>query len=357
MALRVATEQERKLDVWRRKLFAGGTTPRAFRDLLPRMREDGKRSVGRLRPWAWWVEITRGCNLRCGFCATRLFPSGEFSFMSIGTWRDLLDVVQEVSPLCRLEIGNAGEPTLHPRLPYFLREARERVPRIQLLMFTNGTTLIDGRTTYRELFEAGLNMAFVDMYAPRERHVALAEASGYQYIEQASKPKDAVNVFAYQGDPDVHVIQLSEQPGNWPRRKVNRGAFSTFFNHLDWEAAKEYGLAPVTDPPARRCDLPAKFANVYYDGSYSFCCFDFAREVAGTLGNVSEGMEGFLRFWLGRYMQDCRRRLHRKDRASHPMCRRCAFTSIRGDIPWWPGELLEDYWTGRGWERLEEGEG
>lgn len=342
-------ERHRELDVWIDRLFNDESTPDAFRGLLPKITSDRRLSIGRLRPWAWWVEAVRGCNLACGFCAVRLFPKNELNFMSMGIWKALIGIIKVVSPLCRLEFGMAGEPTLHPDLPAMLRHARLEIPSIQMMMYTNGTTLMSGDVTYQELFAAGLNMAFVDMYHPRDRHIELAKESGFQWFEQANKPKDALNIFAYQNDPGIHVIQLSEHPGNWPGRKVASGKFSTYFNHLDWKAAAKYGLKPVVKPPSRRCDFPTKFPSVCWDGSWSFCCFDFMREAAGTLGNVSEGIDGFFRFWLGEYMQDVRRRLYLKDRASHPMCSRCAFTSIRCDIPWWPPGLLDHWWNGTEW--------
>lgn len=46
-----------------RAAFGSETTPEELRDLGRRMK-DG--FAGRLRPWSWFGEITRGCNLRCG---------------------------------------------------------------------------------------------------------------------------------------------------------------------------------------------------------------------------------------------------------------------------------------------------
>lgn len=335
------------------QVFRSDTTPQVWSDIVPKMRADKKRSIGPLRPWAWWTEVTRGCNLRCGFCATRLFERGQFSYMTMETWKQMIEIVAIVCPLVRLEIGNAGEPTLNEKLPEFFRYARERCPTIQLMIFTNGTTLLDGRTSYEQLFEAGLNCVFVDMYAPLEKHAALAEKSGYRWFTQENKPEGAPNVFEYQNDPDFHCIMLCPNPGDWPKRKVSRGAFSTFFNHLDWKAAEKYGLKPIVEPPKRNCDLPSKYPVSYWDGAYTFCCFDFMREVAGTLGNVSDGVDGFFRYWFGEYMQASRRLLYEKNRAAHSMCSKCAFTSIRGDIQRWPVQLLDHWWDGTEWHDLE----
>lgn len=331
----------------RRTIFYGESTPKVFQAAVPLTRK--RKILGRLRPWAWWTEIVRGCNLRCGFCATRLFPKGKFEFTTMETWKQTIGIIRDVAPHSRMEIGNAGEPTLHPKLLDFLALAKATCRPTQLMLYTNGTTLIDGTLTYRDLFSAGLNMVCVDMYAPKESHLALAKESGYLVVDRDKKADNDINIFEYQNDPDVHAILLSSHPGNWPKRKIKRGARSTFFNNLDWDAAAKYGMKPVVEAPVRRCDLPSKFPTIYHDGAYTFCCFDFMREIAGTLGNVSDGLEGFFKYWLGEYMQNTRRLLHEKNRAAHPMCRRCAFVSIRADIPWWQPELLNHYWTGTTW--------
>jgi len=79
-----------------------------------------KRPLGKFNPWAWWVEPVYGCNLKCHFCATRLFPEGRLIFMDEKIWVNLLTIMNEITPYTRLELGNAGEPTLHPQFLKFL---------------------------------------------------------------------------------------------------------------------------------------------------------------------------------------------------------------------------------------------
>jgi len=348
----VILDRDPILNVWIDKFFYGESTPDAFKDQLLSVMRDKKGSLGVFHPWAWWTEVTRGCNLRCGFCATRLFPKKQYQFMTMKTWMNMLNIIKVVSPMCRLEIGNAGEPTLNKELPKFFTAARKVCPTIQLMVYTNGTTLLDGSVTYEELFESGLNFIYVDMYAPHERHIELARMSGYQWYEYGDKSPQARKTFTYQNNPGIHGILLCPNPTNWSKRKISRGAFSTFFNNLDWPAAEKYGLKPVVDPPKRPCDLPMKYPVVYYDGSYTFCCFDFMRQVAGTLGNVSDGIEGFFLYWFGKYMQSCRAQLSLKNRATHSMCGKCGFISARCDIPVWQKDVFKHYWNGKTWQNL-----
>lgn len=330
------------------KLLNGGPSLE-MKSKIMTIGKNKKKPLGKFNPWAWWGEITRGCNLRCGFCATRLFPQGKYEFMSIDAWTKMINIIKEVSPNTRLEIGNAGEPTLNPNIYKMLSIAKEICPTIQLMIYTNGTTLINRETTYKRLFDAGLNMIQVNMYAPEKEHIRLADDSGYFYYLQADKPKDFPGIFTYQKDTNFKAIRLEYNPGNWISRKRNSGKMSTFFNNLDWEEAKKHGIYPVSRPPERRCDLPFKYVNVYFDGSYTFCCFDFMRNVAGKLGNVSDGADGFFEFWFGEYMQDVRKKVYNKKRISHEYCSSCAFTSIRCDIGYWDDSVLNEYWNGESW--------
>jgi sulfatase maturation enzyme AslB (radical SAM superfamily) len=89
-----------------------------------------KKPMGKINPWAYWVEITRGCNIRCDFCAARLFPRNEFRFMEEETFVNFMKVVQGTTPYGRVEFGQAGEPTLHPKLLKFMKIARRIAPHI-----------------------------------------------------------------------------------------------------------------------------------------------------------------------------------------------------------------------------------
>jgi sulfatase maturation enzyme AslB (radical SAM superfamily) len=318
--------------------------------VILKLNENKKRPLGKLNPWAWWIEIVRGCNLRCDFCPTRLFPKGYIEFMKKDVWIALLKTIQELTPHTRLELCNAGEPTLHPDFLEYLSIAREICPNLQILTYTNGTQITSGKLTYKQMFDAGLNMIFLDMYAPLKDHVKLAKESGYYWYHQDFKPSNAPNVFTYQNDPNIHIIMLANNPYNWSKRKLGRGYLQTFFNDLDWKAAKKFGMEPVVVGPNRRCDLPSKFVNINYDGTFIFCCFDYMRHTINEFGNIKNGTKDFFEFWLGEYMQDVRRKLYNKNRNAHEYCTKCSFTSIRCDIPYWKPEMLEYHWNGEKWK-------
>lgn len=307
-------------------------------------------------PWSWAIEPVRGCNLRCGHCATRLFEVGKLDFASEKTWVDLFSLINKITPYCRVEMANAGEPTLHPRILPFLSIARRLAPNAQLQITTNGTKLADGTLTHKQLFNAGINIIYVDMYAPREKHIALAEASGYEWYEYLDPPKGAPNAWTYHGS-HVKFITLMQPPVRWPAKRLALGRLGTWFNNLDWKAAEKYNLFPVTEPIERGCSQPFKYVSVMVDGSFELCCQDLFGETAGKLGNVSDGVEGFDKFWFGEFMQLHRKHLRVKDRAWSPYCSRCNITFSMSDWRMWKDDALTHYWDGESWKELIEEEG
>lgn len=329
---------------------AGATSPEMLA-AVESLGRDEKRPLGRFNPWAWCVEVTRGCNLACGFCPTRLYPPGERLFVSDETWGSALEIVNELMPYSRWMIANWGEPTLHPRFVELMKMGKCIAPNLTLLLYTNGTQILNGTFTYRELFEAGLDAIYVDVYSSREKHLELAMASGYQWWEEGKRLKNTKNLFERK-TKQGHFIQISRNPAEWLPSKSNRGALMTFCNDLDWEAARKLGMTPVVHPPHRRCDQPVKFPTFVWNGYYVFCGQDVMNHTTGEysdgkLGNVKDGVPGFLKFWLGRYMQDTRAKVHlcKDGRASHERCRQCCFVGGRADVPIWRAGV-RDYWDG-----------
>jgi hypothetical protein len=226
--------------------------------------------------------------------------------------------------------------------------ARKCAPYAQIQMTTNGTKIASGDLTYKDLFGAGANIIYVDMYAPEKKHVKLAEESGYYWYRYLDAPKDAPGAWSYHG-PDKRFIVLMQPPIRWPDRRKSLGRLGTFFNHLDWKAAEPFNLFPVTEPIARGCSQPFKYVSIKVDGSYELCCQDFFAETAEFLGNVSEGVEGFERFWFGEFMQEHRLHLRNKDRAWSPYCSRCNITFSMADWRMWEDDALKYYWNGNSW--------
>jgi hypothetical protein len=274
------------------------------------------------------------------------------TFIEDETWVAAMKIICEVTPACRVEIAMSGEPTLHPRLCNLIWMAKKISPHSQFNIITNGTALTKGDLTYRDLFSAGANVIYVDMYAPVEQHRELAHASGYQWAElveaPATMPAGAPSPWMYYG-PEVKLIALAKPPEFWAPDRRKRGRLGTWLGNLDWAAASKHGLTKLEAPMVRRCNQPFRHVATKSDGQYVLCCVDFLGESKGRYGSVLEGVEGFKRFWFGKSMQDVRHELRAKNRAAISECSRCDLVFGRADIVW-PQSAIDRYWDGTSWK-------
>jgi len=312
-----------------------------------------EKPYGSHSPYAWVIELVHGCNLRCGHCSCRLLPLNEYQYMTEDVWRHAWSVMNAVSPSIRADICLAGEPTLHPSIVPFLEIARGLAPKSQIQITTNGTMLLKGAVLYKDLLDAGANIIYTDMYGPKNEFKRLAAESGYPFYEYYSKPDKAPSPWTYYG-PHLKLIVLQEQPDNWPKSRFKAGLLGTWYNHLDWDAAKKYGLFPVTNPPARRCNQPFIYVPVHVSGSYLLCCQDNWGETAGKFGSVLDGIDGFRAYWYGMELQMIRRRLRAKNRRLTSYCSRCSITFSRCDYKHWTDADVSRWWDGAAWQSLPD---
>jgi len=312
-----------------------------------------RRPLGKFSPWAWGLEPVRGCNLKCWHCPARLLPDNVYKYMTKEVWTATWKIISELTPYGRVEMAHTGEPTLHPDLLEFVKIARVISPHSQIQVTTNGTQLISRKISYKKLFDAGVNVVYVDMYAPVKQHLKLAKASGYKFYKYYEEEKDAISCWTYHDDPDLKLIALSQIPDNWPSRKLKKGGLGTFLNHIDFEVAQRFGIRPVENAPHRRCSQPMKYVMIANSGDYMMCCMDALYESKVT-GNVLQGTKGFMKFWLGKYMQRTRQILRSKRRKNHPLCKRCAICYARCDVLFWKKDMLNYYWNGREYRPMKQ---
>lgn len=317
-------------------------------------KQKAKRPLGRYSPWVWSVEFVRGCNLKCWHCTARLMKK---RFMSLETWEDMCKIMAEMTPYRRLELAQAGEPTLHPHLIECLKMAKRITPTTQIQVTTNGLTLLSGKADLKELFEAGANSVYIDMYGSVEKHIELAKASGAEWYKY-DKPQEIASgpdhrmANTFYGDPKMRLVILQDHPEERLRWRRS-GRLSTFLNHIDFKASLPYGLVPVREPYHRKCTLPMRYSSLSVDGDYLFCCIDFWCESAGHLGNVSKGSPGFIDFWFGRLMQSIRRNLIIGDREKIPYCSRCNCAFSKCDwVRIWPEKIYDKYLEDGKWKPL-----
>ena len=296
-------------------------------------------------PWVWVIEPSHGCNLACGHCCAELIPEERKQLMTIDSWRSTFQIIQKVSPTVRVDIGGVvGEPTLHPELTDWLKEARRIAPWAQIQITTNGTRILSGEVPYKALLEAGANIVYTDQYGSHEEFERLAQESGYRFYQYYDKPEGAWSPWSYIG-PHMKMIVLMEHPGTWPKSRFKAGLLGNWYGNLNWQKAARFHMQPLEEPLTRRCNQPFLYVTVAASGEYLLCCQDGMHVTEGMFGNVSEGLEGFRAFWYGDKLQTIRMRLRNKDRAGTAFaCAKCNITFSRCDLKHWTEAELAFRW-------------
>ncbi len=310
-----------------------------FRNAKPPKRV---KPLGSTSPLVWSIEPAFGCNLKCAHCCADMIPKSDNAFMCEETWRASFSILNAVSPTVRVDLcGFVGEPTLNPELTRLLPIARELAPLSQIQITTNGTRLMAKAVTMKGLLDAGANILYVDQYGPKERFQKMAAESGYPWYQYYSAPVGAPTPWKYWG-PDQKVIVLMDEPSTWPASRLRAGLLGNWYGNMNWErgeAQKRFGMKPLEEPIARRCNQPCLYVTVAAGGDYLLCCQDGLQVTRGRFGNVRDGVDGFHRFWFGKEMQLVRRRLRLKNRADTPYaCRKCNITFSRCDFKHWTDE-------------------
>ena len=310
--------------------------------------------LGNTSPWVWVIEPSFGCNLKCGHCCAELIAKEDEQLMTYDTWCSIFRVINSVSPTVRVDIcGIVGEPTLHPQLTEWLPIARALAPLAQIQITTNGTMLRSGSVNYKELLDAGANIIYTDQYGPHKEYERLADASGYPHYQYYEAPEGAWSPWKYYG-PHIKMIVLMEPPITWPESRFKAGLLGNWYGNLNWNKSKRFGMFPLKKPLTRRCNQPYLYVNVAASGDYLLCCQDGLHITAGKFGNISDGVDGFRKFWYGEKLQIIRRRLRNKDRAgTEYACAKCNITFSRCDFKHWEVEQLNTWWDGKEWQRFD----
>ncbi len=130
------------------------------------------------------VVFMAGCNLRCGFCHNSVLIHDDTHLEDVGM-RDLIDGLRRRRKLLEGVVVTGGEPTVHPQLPWLLRELKGTG--LDVKLDTNGMRpgVLD------EVLRARLvDYVAVDMKMAPERYTATLKAPE----DAASRLKETVDI-------------------------------------------------------------------------------------------------------------------------------------------------------------------
>jgi hypothetical protein len=271
-------------------------------------------------PFAVQIELAEGCNLRCSFCGINGIRGKErtYKFMTAKTAERIASQLAEHRWNCRLEFAMHGEPTMHPDAAKIVGIFRRHLPRVSMLMLSNGGGLQgpEGPNTIRTLFEAGLNTLGLDEY----QNVSLVPKV---LARLAAAPNADYEFFVYPDNPlgNPHARQKAKARRLVHIRPIDantEGTHASLNNHAGAGAPKS------SAGQGKPCAKPFRELSFRWDGSTAICCNDWRGELA--TGNINK--VGLLEIWHGKVMDEARRRLVVGLRDFGP-CAGCDATSYR----------------------------
>ncbi|MCK4323290.1 MAG: radical SAM protein, partial [Armatimonadetes bacterium] len=108
------------------------------------------------------IEISGKCNMRCRHCLRSYshYPRPE-EFMPLD---DFEAILKQLPYTVTLTLTGAGEPLLHPDFLEIVHRARQLLPHLNIVVYTN-FTLIEKAVTAHELVRSGVSQIHVSLDA------------------------------------------------------------------------------------------------------------------------------------------------------------------------------------------------
>lgn len=273
------------------------------------------------------LELSEGCNLRCTFCGLNGIRGKEnnFRFFTAADAKVLAAEIIKNKWTPRIEMAMHGEPTMNPERNAIVYTLRTWLPRVQLMMTSNGGGLLKGDPAENiiNLFNSGLNILALDDYqsvklVPKIR-AALAASPKWQAMLKngsmdqqeypANKNASPHTRRHHEGKMLVFIEDIS---------KASDGVHASLNNHAGSGAPKN------ENAQGKRCAKPFRELSIRWDGNVAVCCNDWRGEY--KCGNVlTDGLDAV---WQSAAMQAARKYLYHGQRTFGP-CKGCDALSYR----------------------------
>ena len=223
------------------------------------------------------IETLHGCNLNCKTCPNSVIEKHN-ELMSKEIYFKILDDLEKADYKGRISPYLMNEPTLDPRLHYFIRETRDRFPENMIYIGSNGLLLDDYKIL--ELFKSGLTRIVITCYTK----------------EVYDKLKN------WEGDSRVKFLTIFDKDPN-----------IVFFNRGGNVKLGDEGLVMHT------CSKGTRQCFVNFLGQVILCCSDYWYEI--VVGNVMK--TNLFELYNSPVLKHYRRKLLNGERKDLKLCNRC----------------------------------
>ena len=266
------------------------------------------------------LETTAKCNRKCSFCPSSVSPREEHQ-MPMELVTKVLDELKELKFAGQLHLYMYGEPLRDPRLADIARMARERMPKVSIMINTN----TDYVRTYEDLavlIRSGINQMELNIYASGNTNADIQRAKDRE-AKMTAIVEELKREFPI--DPTLPVYRPIK-PNQVSIRVVpkydfttaNRGSGVQFTTN---RAGNIPGYLPgLNEPLANMCVRPFRHLNINFAGDAILCCNDYYGEA--NFGNVADST--LVEIWNSQAFHKYRLKLQNKHRDIF-MCDKCDF--------------------------------
>jgi MoaA/NifB/PqqE/SkfB family radical SAM enzyme len=253
-------------------------------------------------PSDYWLDICRGCNLRCIMCPQSKGLRPRPAQMSLEVFRGIIDDVCETRPLVRLYMS--GEPLLHPHLFEMIEYAGAR--NCQTAIHTNATMLtpemsgklLSSPLTYLSFSFDGCSAAVYEQLRPPAKY-ADVESNIRRYLDLRRQkgsggPYTAIEIIRMRETDAL----LQDFVDGWKTSGVDEVRVAEY---MTWHGLVDDRRVDGSPGGVRYnpCAAPFHHGCILSDGAVVPCCLDLDGQT--PLGNVTE--KKFREIWT---CNDCR---------------------------------------------------
>lgn len=263
-------------------------------------------------PNSYQMELVRGCNMACGFCANYSLPSKKKRYLSVDMAVNIYQCMAELGDKNKVCYAMRGEPTLHPKLNTITSLCRAMLPRFQISIITNGTTMT--KTMAADWFSAGGNLLCIDCYSEKmyQRMKAMFDGKVCDYIADRFNPW-------YYHSPKIRAIILITDIKQY--HKLTR-KFTNQCDYIPPTAYDKYGIKRVEQPLEKKCVNPFREVDIHWNGDVPLCCKDWLG--GRKMFSMAKGY-GFKDYWHNdKTLRAARTLLYNRVRTFYP-CDRCNY--------------------------------
>lgn len=220
------------------------------------------------------IELTKGCNLQCSFCAIKTIQKkpGSFKFLKIKIVKKLIIELKRLNWSPRIECAMRGEPLANPNYLQIFRTLNKNLQNSPIIVSTNGAYLLRGNVTHNiDNLMKYITALCIEDYSHTNFVQKIIENYKGDYEFELFKNKSTYSSSSRKRIiifPDISKSVKGKLKSN-TRRLHNMGGN---IKPLDFSKIKVV------------CTRPFREYNVFYNGDVPLCCVDWKGKY--IIGNI-----------------------------------------------------------------------